>query len=642
MSFNDLIDDTVKRALNFTNGGGSGSISYIYGGSNISVVNPSGPTPTIYVSDPLVNNEVDTDILTATTAIKSNLIENLTNDELIIRQNGVSSILLNTDGNGGVTINSHIIYSNASSIFMDTNGITLNTAYTNYINLQNDGAISIGAKGSSEILLYIDGSIDINGDGHLSLNNNSIYVNGGEFILYNADSLHFTSLFSDTNGNLHALVNGTTDYQLTPPSGGGTATNVVSDTIDGFPTIIYAVNESTDSGSQSYIRILNILTQNNITGNYEVFTLDQKGASDTAQPYLKFVFQDQDDNFLPFTFQTSTTDGGIKLDNSTNTCRLYPDIDGNLHAVVDNYGSPIDYKLTPNTTVSQLVYNSSTDVTPTVISMTNTTDGSFIPNLNVLQASLQSEMDGEVQTNSIFQIAYNGSSASGGNCDVYLFNQNITTGLYNRIWVFAPDATDGGFVIANPANSSTCILYCDNLGNLHSVVSSGNIDSLITGLNPFSFNGILSPITINQAACPVLINNIDAIPPQNIYVKNNAIINISINGSVEPTAQESPSVGGIAPDMITLGFNVIFYYSNDVEGIVPLTTTLKLYCSTIFGGSYPISCSFTEIINTGYVDGSGFCSRISIEVIFVNGYNTGNNYGFNFNNVNATITPQNH
>ena len=142
---------------------------------------------------------------------------------------------------------------------------------------------------------------------------------------------------------------------MTPTS--TTATNIVSDTNYSFPTVINAVNESTDSGSQSYIRILNIFTQNNITGNNELFTLDQKGASDTVQPSLKFIFQDQDDNFLPFTFQTSTTGGGIKLDNSTNACRLYPDVDGNLHAVVDNYGSPIDYQLTPNTTVSQLLYN---------------------------------------------------------------------------------------------------------------------------------------------------------------------------------------------------------------------------------------------------------------------------------------------
>jgi len=774
MSFNDLIDDTVKKALNFTNGG-SGGISYIYGGSNISVLNPSGATPTISVIDPLVNNEVDTNILTATTAIKSNLIENLTNDELIIKQNDVSSILLNTDGNGGVQINAHNTDSNASIINMDSNCIELSTAHDNYIHLQNDGAVRIGASGSADILLYNDGSTEISGTGNLILTNNTTYIAGGNFILYNADQLHFTNLYSDTDGNLHAVVNDTTDYQLTPPSGGGgtatnivndttdssvvnlisaqkisdgsfqpiielcdintintndgtvsvfriiqkgsrnstslspsvtfsfydeanhiylpiifltaeddsgglvlknavnncilypdangdlhakvsyngspidyqltptstTATNIVSDTNYSFPTVINAVNESTDSGSQSYIRILNIFTQNTITGNNELFTLDQKGASDTVQPSLKFIFQDQDDNFLPFTFQTSTTGGGIKLDNSTNACRLYPDVDGNLHAVVDNYGSPIDYQLTPNTTVSQLLYNGSTDVTPTVISMTNTTDGSFIPNLNVLQASLQSEMGGEVQTNSIFQIAYNGSSTSGGNCDVYLLNQNVTTGVYNRIWVIAPDATDGGFVLTNPANSSACILYCDNLGNLHGLVSSGNIDCLITGLNPFSFNGVLAPTTINQTACPVLINNIDAIPPQNIYVKNNVIVNISINGSVEPSAQESPIVGGIAPDMITLGFNVIFYYSNDVEGIVPLTTTLQLYCSTIFGGSYPISCSFTEVINTGYVDGNGFCTRISIEVIFVNGYNTGADYGFNFNNVNATITPQN-
>ena len=608
MSFNDLIDDTVKRALNFTNGG-SGGISYIYGGSNISVLNPSGATPTISVIDPLVNNEVDTNILTATTSIQSNLIENLTNDELIIKQNNVSSIKLNTDGNG--------------TILLTANPTTDN----NYIAINGDGSISMNTSDTKNV------NINTDYDGGITV----LPTNG--FIINNTRDRLTCYLYIDNDGNLHAVVNDTTDYQLTPPS--GIATNIVNNSTGSYREyILQTSNTRTESDGIALVNLCSSQTQNDYQGTSEVLTIIQQSANiaSSIPPSLIFSFKNQDSLYLPITFKTNT-DGtsGLVLDNDTNNCILYPDIYGNLHAIVSNDGTPIDYLLTGLPIVNTLTYNGATATPPTIISMTNTTDGSFIPYLNVLQASLQSETN-----NSIFQIAYNGSTTSGaGSCDVYLTNQNVTTGVYNRIWVIAPDATDGGFVIANPANSTTCILYADDIGNLHGVVGSGSIDCLLTGMNPFSINGSLFPSVFNQSDCPVSMGFITATPPQNIYVRNNVIVNISINGTVEPTIQPSPIAGGIAPDMITLGFNVIFQYAHRPSTNITLTTTPQLYCSTIFGDPYPISCSFTEVINTGYPSGAGYCAGIFLEAIFVNGYYYGNDYGFNFNNVNITITPQN-
>lgn len=289
-------------------------------------------------------------------------------------------------------------------------------------------------------------------------------------------------------------------------------------------------------------------------------------------------------------------------------------------------------------TSSNLYYNESSSQTPTVISMTNTTDGTFIPQLTVLQASLQAQSN-DVIGNSIFRIDYNGSSSTGGNSDIYIYNQNITSGAYNRIWFFAPDATDGGLAIGNPVNSSACILYCDNLGLLHAVVSTGTIDFILTKNTSYSFQDVVLD-TFNQVDCPQIIGSISNNDPNHIAMSENIIINISVNGFVTPPAVESPITGGFAPDYIKLAFTINLYYSNDTATSNTLDTVLTLFCNTSFDSGYPVNASFSEVIASGWDVSFGYLYNISVDVIAVDAYTSEGSYDVAFQKLSFTITPQ--
>ena len=290
-------------------------------------------------------------------------------------------------------------------------------------------------------------------------------------------------------------------------------------------------------------------------------------------------------------------------------------------------------------TASNLYYNESSSQTPTVISMTNTTDGTFTPQLTVVQASLQSQSNGDIVGNSIFRIDYNGSSSTGGNSDIYMYNQNIASGAFNKIWFVAPDATDGGVVLTNPLNSSACILYCDNLGLLHGVVSSGSTDFVLTKNTSYSFQDDVVN-TFNQAYCPQIIRSISNSDQNHIAMSENIIVNISVNGFVTPPTVESPIIGGLAPDYIQLAFTINLYYSNDNATSYTLNTVLTLFCNTSFDSGYPVNASFSEVIASEWDVSFGYLYNISVDVIAVDAYTSGGSYDVAFHKLSVTITPQ--
>ena len=150
-------------------------------------------------------------------------------------------------------------------------------------------------------------------------------------------------------------------------------------------------------------------------------------------------------------------------------------------------------------------------------------------------------------------------------------------------------------------------------------------------MNPFSFNGALT-VTANQASCPTELEVVYGTPPVNMFLQNNAIVSISINGAVT-----SPT---FTQDMVILGFIITFYYSADYSTSVTLNTTMSAYVSNVLGEPYPFSCSLTELISLAPYYG-GYVYNIGVEIIFNNGYITSGTYTFTFPTINVTVTPQN-
>jgi len=410
-----------------------------------------------------------------------------------------------------------------------------------------------------------------------------------------------------------------------------------------FPNVTTTVNGNITFGDDDNLT-------NNRIDSFNIYSQDVNGIDQPVQiqgvpVYIQTTSRNDDsysgDNsfFLSAYGPTLSIGGapatGLIINNSENNFdgtagtgvgTLYTGDDGNLHWY--NQNTATDNQITPTGTASSIYNYNTTSTEAIIINATNVTDGGFPPSINLIQATLQ---DTSTTDTTLFQVKYIGEV--GGAPSVTFTNQDLVSGaFYSFIFESSGDPT-GALIINNDVYQRACALYPDSVGNLHGVIN-GTADESITGMNPFSFNGSTNN-TLNQASCPSVIGGIAPVslaPPTNINLTNNAIVNISINGTVT-----SPT---LTQDMVTLGYNLTLYFSNDVSTTYTMTTTTSAYVSGVLMEPYPISLSFTELIPTGYVSGYGYVFNIVLDVIFLQGFIVNGDYTFNFNSMNLTITPQ--
>ena len=311
--------------------------------------------------------------------------------------------------------------------------------------------------------------------------------------------------------------------------------------------------------------------------------------------------------------------------SGTGEGTLYVGDDGNLHWY--NVNLSTDNQITPVGSASS-IYNFTTNSSePIIISATTNTDGSFVPLINVIEAVLENTTNGNA---SIFSIQYSATTPYGGPCEVVIMNQDLVSGAYYPIQIQTSGDTNGCLLLTSPPYGSSCSIYPDQYGNLHGVTSGGGgSDSLMTGMNPVSYNNSFTT-TANQSTTPTLLANSYTTTPNNLFLQNNAIVSVTINGTVN-----SPT---LAQDMIALGFQLNIYYNNYTY-TTTLETIVNAYVSGILGEPYPISCSFTELVGIGYDPGYGYPESYGVDITWNNGFVVGGIYGFNFQ-TNITITPQ--
>ena len=305
---------------------------------------------------------------------------------------------------------------------------------------------------------------------------------------------------------------------------------------------------------------------------------------------------------------------------------MYVGDDGNLHWY--NFNASMDNQLTPVGAPTNIYNSNNLSFNGPILNLTNTTDGTFSPSITIVEANLDNTT---LANGSLFEISYVGTP-DGSQSQVFFTNTNLLSGAFLPYMFQTSGDNTGALQLNNPANSSYCALYPDANGAFHVYTSGeGGIDNIITGMNPFSFNGALS-VTANQASCPTELEVVYGTPPVNMFLQNNAIVSISINGAVT-----SPT---FTQDMVILGFIITFYYSADYSTSVTLNTTMSAYVSNVLGEPYPFSCSLTELISLAPYYG-GYVYNIGVEIIFNNGYITSGTYTFTFPTINVTVTPQN-